>query len=92
MQIVEVKRSDFKSKKYKGKWYFWKQRWLNVPKEYKKEYFLVVMSLRELIDILYKEHKRKEAEIMLDNFYKLKQQQLKDYMDQNISKSLKSSK
>lgn len=60
MQIVEVKESGIKHKIVKDKVYTWRQRWLNVPAEYKDEYRLVVMSIEELIDILYDDKKREE--------------------------------
>jgi len=61
MRIVNVKESRFKSKRVGDKTYLWRQRWLNVPREYKNKRSLVVMSEQELIDILYKDEARKKA-------------------------------
>ena len=70
MRIVEVKKSKIKYKIVKDKIYSWRQRWLNVPAEYKDEHRLIVMSIEEFIDILYNDKKRDEYRAMFDQISK----------------------
>jgi len=61
MRIVKVKESGFKSKRVKGKVYVWRQKWLNVPAEYKNYPYLLVMGTDEFIEILWNDEAREKA-------------------------------
>lgn len=66
MRIVNVKESRFKSKRVGDKTYLWRQRWLNVPKEYRDRRTLIVIAPEEFVDILWDDEAREKAKKELD--------------------------
>jgi len=66
MRIVDVKESGLKMKKVGDKTYLWRQKWLNVPKEYRNKPSLIVIAPEEFINILWDKEARKKVIKELD--------------------------